>query len=111
LSADAAIFTAWLQAASAHDGKLAAVYVQRFTPGYRAAFLAWLGTDPLTNPAAPPGPAAMPQYHNPGLQAAVRLRQQASAAFAQGSAARDTSERYLRGTVLFALVLFLIAIA
>ena len=111
LSADAAMFTAWLQAASAHDGKLAAVYVRRFTPDYRTAFLTWLKTDPLTDPSAPPGPAYMRQYRNPSLLAAARLNNRASAAFAQGTAAGNTGERYVRDTVLFAAVLFLVAIA
>jgi hypothetical protein len=55
------MFTAWLQATSAHDSQLAALYVRRFTPDYRTAFQAWLKTDPLTNPGAPAGPAYMPQ--------------------------------------------------
>jgi hypothetical protein len=111
LSADASMLTAWLQATSAHDSKLAAVYVRRFTPDFRTAFQAWLKTNPLSNPSAPPGPAYMPGYHNPSLLAAARLNARASAAFAQGTAASDTAERYVRDTVLFAAVLFLVAIA
>jgi hypothetical protein len=57
LSADSAMFTAYLQARSAGDRKLEAVYVRRCAPDYRAAFFAWLKTDPFTNPAAPAGPA------------------------------------------------------
>ena len=34
-----------------------------------------------------------------------------AATFSQGTAARDTAERYLRDTVLFASVLFLVEIA
>src|SRR5215471_11776824 len=56
LSADASMFTAYLQARSAGDSKLANIYVRRFTPDYGAAFAAWLKTSPFTNPAAPPGP-------------------------------------------------------
>jgi hypothetical protein len=61
LQADASVFTAWLQATSACDSTLAALYVRRFTPEYRTAFQARLTTGPLTNPDAPPGPAYMPQ--------------------------------------------------
>ena len=68
LSADSAMFTAYLQARSAGDRKLEAVYVRRFTPDYRAAFFAWLKTDPFSNPAAPAGPGYMRVYHNPGLE-------------------------------------------
>jgi hypothetical protein len=68
-------------------------------------------TDPFGNPAAPPGPGYMPQYRNPDLEAAARFNAAASATFDQGSAARDNAERYLRDTVLFATVLFVVAIA
>jgi hypothetical protein len=111
LVADSSLFTAYLQAHSAGNSKLATVYARRFTPDYKVAFLAWLKTGPFTNPAAPPGPGYMPQYHNPDLEAAARLNAAASAAFDQGTAARDNAERYLRDTVLFATVLFVVAIA
>ena len=52
----------------------------------------------------------MPQYRNPQLEEARRLNDQASATFAEGTAARETADRYVRVTVLFALVLFLIAV-
>jgi hypothetical protein len=111
LVADASLFTAWLQATAAHDSTLAALYVRRFTPHYRAAFQAWLKTDPLTNSAAPAGPAYMPQYRNPDLVAAAQLNNRAAAAFGQGNTARANSDDYVRVTVLFAAVLFLVAIA
>ena len=111
LVADSSLFTAWLQATSAHDSTLAAVYVRRFTPDYRAAFQAWLKTDPFTNPAAPAGPFYMPQYRNPDMVAAAQLNNRAAAAFAQGDTARDNSDDYVRDTVLLAAVLFLVAIA
>ena len=110
-SADASIFTAWLQATAAHDSKLAALYVRRFTTDYRTAFQAWLKTDPFTNPNAPAGPARVSQYRNPYLVEAGHLNNRAAAAFAQGTAARGTSDNYVRDTVLFAAVLFLVAIA
>ena len=111
LVADSSMFTAYLQAHAAGDTRLAAVYVRRFTPGYRAAFAAWLTTSPFTNPAAPAGPGYMPQYHNPYLDAAARLNATAAATFDQGTAARDNAERYVRDTVLFATVLFVVAVA
>ena len=108
---DVTLFTAYLQARSAGDTALEALYVRRFTPDYRAAFLDWLKTDPFTNPRAPSGPGVMPQYRNPSFESAARLNASASATFNQGTAARDNAERYLRDTVLFASVLFVIAIA
>lgn len=111
LAADASLFTAYLQAEATGNGKLAQLYVRRFTPDYRSAFAAWLKTDPLTNPAAPPGPAYMPQYRNPNVQAAKRLNALAQTTFDSGTAADETAERYVRDTVLLASVLFLVAIA
>jgi hypothetical protein len=53
----------------------------------------------------------MTQYHNPYFTSADHLNAQASATFDKGTSARDTAERYIRDTVLFASVLFLVAVA
>ncbi len=111
LAADAGIFTAWLQAHSAGNTDLETLLSNRFTPDFKIAFDAWLLADPFANPAAPPGPAAMPQYKNPDIEKATKLNASASAAFDEGTKARETGEKYVRDTVLFAMVLFLVAIA
>ncbi len=95
--------------------------MRRFTPEYRIAFDAWLETDPFDDPQAPAGPAHMPEYRNPKMEEATRLNDSASALFDKGTQARETSNRFTcappRGAeqsarrVLFATVLFLIAIA
>jgi hypothetical protein len=64
------MFSSWLQARAAKDPALQAMLVRRFSPEYRAAFTAWLATDPFTNPDAPPGPGYMPEYHNPQIEQA-----------------------------------------
>jgi hypothetical protein len=110
LVADSSMFNAWLQARGADDPRLQAVFARRFTPEYRSAFQAWLKTRPFTNPAAPAGPGYMPQYRNRQLEEARRLNDRASAAFAEGTEARETADNYVRVTVLFALVLFLVAL-
>jgi hypothetical protein len=53
----------------------------------------------------------MPEYHNALLEQAARLNQEAIAAFAEGTEARDIAESYLHVTVLLATVLFLIALS
>ena len=111
LSANASMFTALLQAHEAGSAKLQASYVRRFTPDYREAYEAWLTTDPFNNPAAPPGPGYMPSYHNPNQGAADRLNALASNTFDEGTQARENSDKYVRDTVLFASVLFLVALA
>ena len=85
--------------------------MKRMTPEYRVAFDAWLQTDPFVDPAAPSGPGVMSQYKSPDLEQAAKLNAAASATFDAGTSARETGEKYVRDTVLFAMVLFLVAIA
>jgi hypothetical protein len=109
LVADSAMFNSWLEARAAGNAELEMVFVRRFTPDYRQAFDAWLKTDPLNNPSAPPGPAFMPGFNNPNLEKADQLNTEASEKFTLGTEAGETAVKYVRLTVLFALVLFLIA--
>jgi hypothetical protein len=109
--ADSSMFTAWLQARAAGDRQLQAVLVRRFSPEYRTAFAAWLRTDPFTDPSAPAGPGYMPGFSQPDLERAAALNDQASALFAEGTDARETANKYVRDTVVFATVLFLVAVA
>ncbi len=111
LSADAGIFTAWLEAHEANNVALESQYSRRFTPDFAVAFEAWLKTDPFTNPKAPAGPGQMPEYKNPYFDKATILNNEASSQFNEGTSARDTGDKYVRDTVLFASVLFLVALA
>jgi hypothetical protein len=108
---DALTLNAWIDAREKKDEKLIAIYERRFTPEYRVALDAWLKTDPLKNPQAPSGPHLMPEYHNPGVKEADRLNQEATAAFLEGTEARQTAEKYVRITVVLATILFLTALA
>ena len=110
LAADGAMFSAWLEAEAANDAELQAMLVRRFSPEYRTAFAAWLETKPFTNSDAPPGPGYMPEYHNPQMEQAEQLNEQAATLEEAGTEARHTAEEYVRATVLFALVLFLVAV-
>ena len=111
LVTDVSLWTAWLSAHADNDTQLESIYQRRFSPAYATAFAAWLRTDPFTNPNAPAGPSRMPQYHNPLVAQAGRLNQEASAAFNAGTSARTTGDEYVRDTVLFASILFLVALA
>jgi hypothetical protein len=108
---DVSTFNTWIQARQQGDTKLAAIYVKRFSPEYRVAFDAWLKTHPFTNANAPPGPIFMPEYHNAQSDEASELNAQATEIFDAGTEARETADRYIRQTVLFAMALFLVAIA
>jgi hypothetical protein len=111
LAADGAMFSAWLQARAANNPRLQAMLVRRFSPEYRTAFVAWLETEPFTNPDAPPGPGYLPEYRNPQMEQATKLNEKAATLEKAGTEARHTAEEYVRATVLFALVLFLVAVA
>jgi hypothetical protein len=109
LGADSAIFSSWLEALAGRNTDQEMVFIRRFTPEYRQAFEEWLKLDPLNNPSAPPGPAHMPGYKNPEMEQAEQLNTEAAELFTEGTDAGGTAVKYVRLTVLFALVLFLIA--
>ena len=56
---DIATFIQWVNATATDESELADFYTARFRPEFKPAFDAWLATDPLTNPEAPPTPFAM----------------------------------------------------
>ena len=69
---DAATFNAWFTAFTLNSPQKEAIAVRRFRPAFRVAFNAWMATDPLHNPKAPPGPTYMPQYKLPAQAQANR---------------------------------------
>jgi hypothetical protein len=108
---DSVSFNAWFTAFTAGNASAERLAERRLRPGYRPAFHAWLATDPAHNPNAPPGPAYMPQYVIPQEVASKAYDAQADAAFAKGSAAGATGDKYVRDTVFLATVLFLVGIS
>lgn len=108
---DSASFNAWFTAFSLGNKHAEQLAIRRLRPGYRAAFDAWLATDPAHNPSAPPGPAYMPQYVIPQETAANEHDAQADASFTRGERAGATSDKYIRDTVFLATVLFLVGIS
>jgi hypothetical protein len=108
---DSVSFNAWFTAFTAGNARAAAIAAARLRPGYRPAFRAWLATDPAHNPHAPPGPSYMPQYVIPQEVAATAFDKRADEAFAEGSAAGATGDKYVRDTVFLASVLFLVGIS
>ncbi|MGP0027812.1 MAG: hypothetical protein ACLPKE_31295, partial [Streptosporangiaceae bacterium] len=53
---DASTFNAWFIAFTLNSPEKEAIAVHRFRPQFLVAFNAWMATDPLHNPHAPPGP-------------------------------------------------------
>jgi hypothetical protein len=107
---DAATFNAWFIAFTLDSPEKEAIAKHRFRPEYQVAFDAWLATDPLHNPAAPPGPAQMPQYKLAAEASAAVHDRAADATFETGTEAGLVGDNYVRITVFLAGVLFLIGI-
>jgi hypothetical protein len=107
---DASTFNAWFIAFTLNSPQKEAIAVRRFRPAFRVAFNAWMATDPLHNPHAPPGPTYMPQYKLPAQAQANRLDNEAAAKFNAGNQAGTTSDNFVQITVFLAAVLFLVGI-
>jgi hypothetical protein len=79
---------------------------ERFRDEFKPAVDAWLATDPLNNPDAPPTPFATDAYV---LEAQEESRRLEAEAEQKGEEARDANQRsdnYVLTAVLFAAVLF-----
>jgi hypothetical protein len=107
---DSSTFEAWFIAFTLNSPQKEAIAIRRFRPQFLVAFNAWMATDPLHNPKAPPGPTYMPQYKLPAQTQANALDNQADAKFNQGDADGTTADNYVRITVFLAAVLFLVGI-
>jgi hypothetical protein len=108
---DASTVVEWMKATAEGHQNLAELFTRRFRPEFASAFQAWLKTDPLNNPDAPPGPLMMPEYRNAKAEQAEALEKQASEMFDRGNEARERSDDYVRVTVFLATVLLLMAIS
>src|SRR5580700_2800282 len=107
---DASTFNAWFLAFTLNSPQKEAIAVHRFRPQFLVAFNAWMATDPLHNPNAPPGPTYMPQYQLPQQTQANTLDNEATAKFNAGNQAGVTSDNFVQITVFLAAVLFLVGI-
>jgi hypothetical protein len=107
---DSSTFNAWFIAFTLNSPQKEAIAVHRFRPQFLVAFNAWLATNPLHNPHAPPGPTYMPQYKLPQQAQANALDSESAAQFQEGNQAGLTSDNFVRITVLLAVVLFLVGI-
>lgn len=103
---DVATFIQWVDAFAADDDELAEFYHARFRPEFRPAFAAWLATDPLTTPGAPPTPFAMDEYELDARADAERLDAEAETWSATARRNIQRAANYILAVVLFAVALF-----
>src|ERR1700733_7222499 len=107
---DASTFNAWFIAFTLNSPQKEAIAVRRFRPQFLVAFNAWMATNPLHNPHAPPGPTYMPQYQLSAQAQANAADNAADAKFNQGTKDGVTGDQYVQIPVFLAAVLFLVGI-
>ena len=103
---DLLLFNRWLDARETGNQRLESIYQRRFRARFRPAFNAWIAEHPFTNPHARPSPLYEPQYHPAQLDQAVALDRAANTRYEEGTAAKETDDKYILSTVFFAAVLF-----
>ena len=105
-SADLAIYTQWVLAEANGNLELAGYIEERFSPEFSKAFDAWEADDRKER-----GPFAMKEYVPPGTADARKATDRANALQIEALDFNEKGDNYSLMTVLFALVLFLSAIA
>jgi len=105
------LFTAWLNATDAGNGRLATIYEQRFPADLQTAFRAWIAQRPFDNPAAASSPFKMPGYRQREAEAAQALEAKAETEFTAGQRANRTADAFTRSAVILAMSMFFGGIA
>ena len=103
---DLIIYAEWVTASAEGQTVLANQIEARFTPHFAVAFDAWRDGGEVE-----PGPFAMAEYVPPGTEESAERTAYADARFAQAVEDTERGDNYSLLTVLFALVLFLTAMA
>ncbi len=103
---DLTVYAQWAVADLNGDEDLASYIEQRFTPRLATAFEAWRADGRSEN-----GPFARTEYVPDGTQEARELAERADRKFAAALIFNQRGDNYSLMTVLFALVLFLTALA
>jgi len=122
-SVDVDVFTAWLDAVATEirdgtippvaesgytpqDGTLSAFYFDRMRDEFKPALDAWLDTDPINEPDAPPSPFAMEEYRLAAMEEADDLITESEEHRQAALDANQNGDNYVLTTVGFALVIF-----
>jgi hypothetical protein len=105
-SVDLAVYTQWVLAGANDDASLAEYIEARFSPEFAVAFDAWEADGKQEQ-----GPFAMEEYVPPGTVQGAEATERANALQADALDFNEKGDNYSLMTVMFALVLFLAAIA
>jgi len=104
---DAITFIEYVKALNNNDEKLAQFFFERFREDFKPAVEAWLKTNPLENPDAPPTPFLMPEYKKTFSEDAEKFATQSAMKLEEATQANKNSDNYILLTVIYASVLFL----
>jgi hypothetical protein len=107
---DVALFTQWAEAIAVENTDLADFLRARFRPEFVEAFEQWIASEPLVNPDAASSPFAMEEYQLEAAAEAERLTLAADQLAQEALDHNQTSDNYVLMTVLFAVVLFFVAV-
>ena len=104
--ADVLLFSQYVNARAGSNDTLARFYADRFRGEAKAAFNAWMATQPFENPNAPPHPFVTNLYQPRLLEDARRAEAESQDFWQQAGEAGRTSRGYVLLTVLLATALF-----
>ena len=109
---DLATFTQWIDAYALRRSELRDFYFKRLRKEFKPAVVAWLATEPLTNPRAPLTPFVMPQYtKSTSAEQANQLDAEAEVFSGLGQRYSLRGTNYVLAVVLFAVSLFFAGIS
>src|SRR5262245_54883779 len=103
---DATMFLHYLEARALGHKDLEELFYHRFRPEMKVAVDAWLRTDPLKNPDAPPHPLKMNEYVVPPEVEAGKQVEIENQELGGAEVANHNADRYVLLTVISASVLF-----
>jgi hypothetical protein len=103
---DLAIYAQWIQARATGEAQLAEYIEARFTPAFATAFDQWQADGERLR-----SPFAEPSYVPAGQEEADAASDAADAAFDSALESNQRGDNYALLTVLFALVLFFVAVS
>lgn len=103
---DIATFIQWVDSDAHGETERADFYVERFRPEFKAAFDAWMATEPLSNPDAPLTPFAMPEYRVAAEADAKELDEASERSSAIVRRDIQRASNYVLAVVMFAVALF-----
>ena len=104
---DAMTFIEYINALHDKKQELSDFYFERFRPEMKTAVQAWLETDPLNNPNAPPHPFAMEQYNRTFALEAEQFAKTSESNLQEAQQANQNSDNYVLMTVIYSGVLFI----